>query len=729
MAKAIVCDAEQVTAIEQDLGGDCVVVTFNEMGFVRNGLRFWGDDFLLQEGISAFGIVTPNPNWYPRQAADEVIAAVVAKIGGRRVVTCGLGQGGYGALKFSAQLKASTALAFNPQWSIDPADVASFDSRFVKYYSEPLSNGARIEQQDLCNCAFVVFDKMQKIDATHVAKLAALDGVKPVSAPFFVNDTVRSVTEGKTSAKLVKLCMSSTPLVATDLRQVIRAHRQESRSYLNAVLRHLILRTSQSHTHSSIFVAGLLNKTNNADHPFYSSLISYARGNVDLALSELRQTTAEHLKHRDLLPLLRVTKKLRFLEAEVAVAAQICQAQRANTEPRLCAVDTLIRAGNMVDAHRELTRLTKREDAVRHIGQFVEYALRLRKPEVLEALLSDALPRSAKVSVLFGLVECYRQLGDRKNAFRGLMDLAQTCSSSLEDLRRVAACSAELGEFSLALDIRKRLLRSAPGDNWLALDVVEVKAQIALRKDKHRAHAEWKKVRSELTEIMTAPDLSGAAWERASHLYEDLDDVGAALRAVRKAVEGTESGFDVRRRLVQLLLRTGRRRSARRELESLFIEYRKDANRLRALGALALWLRDRQLAQSFAEAQFECAPTEPESTLYLAWQLRTLGKRGRAQGLLLSLYHAERQSPCLSDKQWARLAEELYEVGDITVVREAIAEAVARDPDSEIVRRLIGKKALTEKLGEALSPTRAREKHPAIVQLGLFSRLGKIFRR
>jgi tetratricopeptide (TPR) repeat protein len=729
MPKTIVCDTEHVIAIEQDLGGDSVVVTFNEMGFLRKDLRFWGDDFLLAQGISAFGIVTPRPNWYPHRAMEEVIAAVLEKIKGRKVVTYGHGQGGYGALKFSARLKASVALTFCPQWSINPADVASFDSRFAGYFAEALTSGLRIEQEDLCNCAFIVFDRMQKLDAAHVAKLAALGGVKTIVAPFFMNDIARLAPEGGSAARLIELCTSETPPAATDLRQVIRASRRGSRSYLNAMLRQLMLRMSQSGSHSSVFVSSLLDKTNNSENPFYTALFSHAKGKDNLALSELRRVTAKHLKRRDLLPLWRLANKLRFAEAELTVAAQICETHTANTPAGLCAVNTLVRAGKEEDAYRELMRLTKQGDAANHIDQFVEFSRQLRKPDVIEHFLSDALPRSAKVSVLFGLVDCYRELGDRATAFRKLMDLAQTCADSPDDLRRVAACFVELGELSKALDIRRGLLRSAPGDYWLALDVVDVKARTPLGKDKKRADVEFKKIRAELTEIMKAPDLPSAAWERASHLYEDLGDLEAALLAIRKAVEGFESGFEMRHRLVVLLARKGRKRSARHELEALFRECRKDPKRIRMLGIVAWSLRDRRLARKFAEAQFESEPTNPESILYLAQQLRMIGDRIRAQRLLCDLFHSERRSPYILDHQWVRLAQELYEVGNVTLAKEAITEAKTRKPNSAKVQKLAATIALTEKLGESGSTAPPREDVPELMQLGFFSRLAKIFRR
>jgi len=722
-SKTIICDTEHVIAIEQDLGGDSVVITFNEMKRVRNGLRFCGDAIFLEQGISAFGIVTPRPSWYPRRAMDEVIAALLERIKGRRVVTYGHNQGGYGALKFSARLRASAALSFCPQWSINPADVASFDPRFARHFDEALGNGLRIEQQDLCDNAYIFWDRTQKMDSANAAKLAGLVGVKTIVAPFSVHDTIRLAAVGNRTATLINLCTREMPPAASDLRQVIRASRGQSKAYLNAMLRQLLLRMGHSRSRSSVFISRVLAKANN-DNPLYSALINHAQGHVSLAIAELARTTARHFANVDLVLLWQASNKLRFVRAELALAVQICATLPANTGACLGAVSTLIRVANLEGAHRELARLAKHGDAAKHIDRFVEFAVKLRKPEVVEALLSDALPRSARVSVQLGLVNAYRRLGDRPNAFQKLLALVQNRADSAEDLRAVADSFDQLGEVAYAVDIRKRLLRSTPGDHLLALDVLDAEARIPL--DKMRAYYRLKKLHSELDGIMRVPDLPAAVWERASHVYEQLGDVDSALRAIRKALGARAGRAGAQQRLAALLARKGLTRSARQELAALLPQCRQDPSRLRVLGGLAVNLPDWQLALQFAEAQFQCEPTDPEGILYFARHLRMAGDRDRAQSLLASLFHAERRSPSISSEQWLQLAQELYDVGDSKLTKEAVTEVLAREPNSEAARTLAASTVQLEKLRKtgAVAPPRGNAPRP-----GFVSRLVKIFRR
>jgi tetratricopeptide (TPR) repeat protein len=396
----------------------------------------------------------------------------------------------------------------------------------------------------------------------------------------------------------------------------------------------------------------------------------------------------------------------------------------ANTRAGLNAVGRLIQEGNLAGAHDALMRLVSHSDAADYLDRFVKFSLKLQEPDVIEALLSDGLPRAEKITMLFQLIGLYERLNDRSSAFRKAMDLTPICADSPDNLRKVAACFVRLGEFRFALEILERLLRAAPQDYLLALDAVEAKAQIPT--NKRRGSAVLDKVRSELTMIMKAPNLPSTAWERASRQYEDLDDVDAALQATRKVIELGDSGAAVRERLTRLLVRKNMLREARQELAILLVERAKEPKRLRALGDLALTLPDQPLARKFAEAQFECEPTNPECMLYLARQLRMDGDLIRAQHLLSSLFHTQRESPSITDRQWVRLAQELHDVGDTSHTKEAIDEALRREPHNKVLRNLALTTALLEKIGTG----RASSNHiPGPTAPSLVSRLVTIFRK
>ncbi len=376
--KTVIAETPHVTAIQQDMGGDTVVVTFNEMGFVRNGTQFWGDEFLFKQGVSAIGIVTPRPNWYPPRDMNEVIPAVLRQIAGRRVITYGHSQGGYGALKFSARLRATVALCFCPQWTIHPDDVRTFDSRTTPYFDAELGNGVHLVPEDVCPRSFIFYDKMDPADARHAAILSRYPGVYPVIVPFALHDTIRIVSEGRGASSLINLCRAPTLPTVADFRQIIRQSRRKSKTYHDHMIRALILRMSHSRTHSSKFLQGAFAKAGRPSH-FYLALVAHAKGNTALAQSELANTTARDFDDIDLLFLWSLTETLQFMEAELTVAEYIRRLQPQNTWSCLHSVKTLTRAGRLQEAEAELTRISRHPDAAEHASYFAEFADVIRR--------------------------------------------------------------------------------------------------------------------------------------------------------------------------------------------------------------------------------------------------------------------------------------------------------------------------------------------------------------
>ena len=110
--RRIIFQSDNVRLILDEKGTDTVIVSFNEMNFAWNGDQYWGQKLLEPLQVTVLGFVTPEPNWYPPDDMKGAIPAAIEAIAGRRVVTYGFSQGGYGALKFSRALSASTAVAF-----------------------------------------------------------------------------------------------------------------------------------------------------------------------------------------------------------------------------------------------------------------------------------------------------------------------------------------------------------------------------------------------------------------------------------------------------------------------------------------------------------------------------------------------------------------------------------------------------------------------------------------
>jgi tetratricopeptide (TPR) repeat protein len=688
--RSVIAATEHVVAIEQELGGDTVFVTFNEMGYLQKGDRFWGDDLFAALGVSAIGFVTPRPNWYPAAAMDEVLATVRARIGARRVVTYGHSQGGYGALKFAERLNASLTLSFCPQWSIDPAAVGSFDDRFTNYFHPSLANGLAIGEKDLGPASFVFYDKQEPRDSQNVQKLVSFRGVRAVVAPFTMHESVQLIAEGHVASKLLRRCAESGALPRTrELRQLVRAGRRDSPTYYLHMRNHLVSRAHRS----KAFLTALLRARRDAEAPLYEALLANAEGDEVRARALVDGAIEDIAGELALLRFWSAFGRFRFLYGEQRIAERICATVPDHVFAGLHAVHTFIRFGQYDVAAREVERLSKLDGAVNHIGHFVEFAAKLDRPEIIESFLSPSLQKSERIAVGFRLAELYRLRQDRRNSFRKLAALAEDCKGSPAALLRIGDMLMEIGETSFALEIRRRLLRTDPTSSLYRMNVLESEIlggqEGAIGK---------------LDALLQADIEDPAIWERASHIYELREQPQLALRAIQAAVKLRKDSVSARQRLIHLLLTQRNLRAARAELRKVLAEGTCSSAALRHFGSQAVTCNDPALVMEFAEAQHRPNRLDPEAILYLANACRVAGDAERARQLLTALFESERRFATLSEDQLARLAQELLEVEGSRMAKETAIEVLARNPNSEAARRVKTSVEFYEKHGIAAKP-------------------------
>ena len=102
------------------------VVTFDNYGlgpgFDRHG---FGEAFLKAYGLSAIHVLGNGDDWYQYPEMEEALAVVKEAVSSaERVMTYGSSMGGYAAVRFAEAVGATAALAFSPQYSLDPAKVS-----------------------------------------------------------------------------------------------------------------------------------------------------------------------------------------------------------------------------------------------------------------------------------------------------------------------------------------------------------------------------------------------------------------------------------------------------------------------------------------------------------------------------------------------------------------------------------------------------------------------------
>lgn len=355
MAKrTILFQSAHVTAIAQAGAGATTLVSFNEMSTVVDGDRFWGDALFAKQDIAAIGIVTPEPSWYPQADMQGAIAALRPHLQGRRVVTYGYSQGGYGALKYSKALDAAAAFAFCPQWSIDPADVKPHDTRFTAYFRPELRNGLRIEAGDLAANCTILFDKSVYVDLWNAGHLLAMPGVRAVPCPFTGHETIKLPAQSGRSGALIAAFLREADDYTRPLRQAMRGARQGSPTY------HAIRANRLLDAGKRALVERLLRGVA-ADVALEARVrLAAANGRFEEARRLILASPPGALEYFDLLRCWRLCRDHGLADAELRVAGEILAYREADGHARLHSVHSLIKAGRAQDAKTALRGIVAR---------------------------------------------------------------------------------------------------------------------------------------------------------------------------------------------------------------------------------------------------------------------------------------------------------------------------------------------------------------------------------
>jgi len=80
VSRKIIFETEHLVVIEHDFGTETVFVTFNEMGISAKGTKYWGDAFFEKSRISAIGVMSKKPNWYPEDDMMRAIPAILETV-------------------------------------------------------------------------------------------------------------------------------------------------------------------------------------------------------------------------------------------------------------------------------------------------------------------------------------------------------------------------------------------------------------------------------------------------------------------------------------------------------------------------------------------------------------------------------------------------------------------------------------------------------------------------
>jgi hypothetical protein len=679
--RKLLYESDDLLVIQQFYSSDTVFVTFNEMGMTKNGLNYWGADFFAKLNVSSIGIVTASPSWYPPGAMNAALPAILKAIDKRRVVTYGFSQGAYGALKYSAALRASVALAVSPQWSINPAEVGNFDVRYTKYFNINKRGGSKIVKEDLCPVNFILYDPNQKNDAENAAKIVEIDPGRscPVIVPFGLHNTMNLIAEGGGGRPLIQALSSPDVPSAGRLRSIIRATRRSSKTYMSNRVNVLLSQTHKSVRRISACIEFL------PDPKRRLALIALhaACGNKKLAEDELDLLSDLDIIREGLMSVWVNFNEVRFLEGELRIARLIRVNSKYEAGQLLHAVNTFLRAKLMIEAKDTLEEAIKLPGIFQHLTSAIIFATELEAfttaDELWLKLLSDAnTSDEEKFRFGYNFFERTKRTNPKLTNAKVLKILERLSGGDPVKLATVAKSYLFIRECEYASILFARLERAgalSEDDN-----LCYIEADIALRQ---------KTALPRLEKMALLQSVSPSFWERVSDLFSNISDIERTnyRRAIDAAKKAAFLGADpaaIKFKLAKLYMKDGNKRAAAKELYQMIGLETVPLYLQREAADLAKDLKEYDLACKWAVRQHDPAKPTAESIMYLLKISVLMNDVSSAANLIVQQLGVSSSNSDLSRLDWIELTQCAFRIGRDDLGHQATTYALKKffgDPE------------------------------------------------
>ena len=181
--------------------GPTLIIAFGGMGMVGKN-EVWGADFFSKKGFSYLSFCPKKAHWYPEDSVN--IPAEIWDFAKRYPcrITYGFSMGGHAALKFAKYFAANTAVAFVPQYSVNPVVIR--DHRYNKYWG-PDTGTHELLNERYATERYVFVDPDYKLDMQHVDRIAAANPLTLVACPGSQHNPLGALRERGLSGALLDI--------------------------------------------------------------------------------------------------------------------------------------------------------------------------------------------------------------------------------------------------------------------------------------------------------------------------------------------------------------------------------------------------------------------------------------------------------------------------------------------------------------------------------------------
>ncbi len=216
-----------------------IVVTFDFWQKDRAGFGAHPNTPLGVHEWSSVHVATRRNDWFMGPHTGEAMDAIARAVHGYdEVVMLGSSMGGYGALLMGGRIGATRAVAFSPQWSVDPAK-APFDTRWTADAAGLDFQWDRIAEWSAnLPCATLVYDPREQADARHVQQLLALaPHWRGVALPWSRHPSAMRVLRDVDLLREVARGLLEGTMSVDELARLYRANRRASMFFWQGLAR------------------------------------------------------------------------------------------------------------------------------------------------------------------------------------------------------------------------------------------------------------------------------------------------------------------------------------------------------------------------------------------------------------------------------------------------------------------------------------------------------------
>jgi hypothetical protein len=202
------------------------LITFGDLLTEPDGTKFFADAPVKKLGLTCVSFLVKNANWYTPASVTAAMPAVNARIGHfKERVIYGASMGGYGCIRHSAELGATTVIALCPQWSVDPAQTEGRNPGWPQLFSERL-RGHGILPQQIAGDVYIFADQLDIVDRFQTELLLRVrPTAKVINVPMVEHHVTPVFAGTKNLESLIALCRAGD---VPGLVRLSRAVRKDS---------------------------------------------------------------------------------------------------------------------------------------------------------------------------------------------------------------------------------------------------------------------------------------------------------------------------------------------------------------------------------------------------------------------------------------------------------------------------------------------------------------------